>query len=95
MLWRGRTKQQGERLQRQVLQYLSKEKAHPAMISTVAANLVDMLWEQNKLEEAEATLYQAREVPPCPLPLFCFIIIQYASAFHPAGLQITLSKSSP
>ena len=45
------------------------------MISTVAANLIDMLWEQNKLEEAEATLYQAREVPtpafpPPPRPLF-------------------------
>lgn len=58
----GRTKEQGERLQRQVLQYLIKEKAHPAMISTVAANLIDMLWEQDKIEEAEATLYQSREV---------------------------------
>ena len=64
----GRTKQQGVRLQRQVLHYLTKEKAHPAMISTVAANLIDMLWEQNKLGEAEATLYQAREVDPPPPP---------------------------
>lgn len=56
-----KTKEQGERLQRQVLQYLIKEKAHPAMISTVAANLIDMLWEQDKIEEAEATLYQSRE----------------------------------
>lgn len=63
--WFGRTKEQGERLQRQVLQFLTKEKAHPAMISTVAANLIDMLWEQNKIEEAETTLYQARQVPFC------------------------------
>ncbi|KAL0041673.1 hypothetical protein WJX79_000444 [Trebouxia sp. C0005] len=52
-------KQQGERLQRQVLQYLVKQQAHPGMVSAVASNLGDMLWEQEHFEEAESILEQA------------------------------------
>ena len=59
-----RSKEQGERLQRQVLQYLVKQQAHPAMISAVASNLADMLWAQDKFEEAERVLEQARQVAP-------------------------------
>ena len=49
------------------------------MIGTVAANLVDMLWEQGKHEEAEATMYQARQVcatpPPPPPPNIIAILL--------------------
>ncbi|DBA83627.1 hypothetical protein WJX77_005721 [Trebouxia sp. C0004] len=55
------SKEQGERLQRQVLQYLVKQQAHPGMVSDVASNLGDMLWEQEKFEEAESVLDQARK----------------------------------
>lgn len=59
-----RSKEQGERVQRQVLQYLVKQQGNPGMISAVASNLADMLWEQEKFEEAEGVLYQARRVGP-------------------------------
>ena len=49
-------------MQRQVLQYLVKQQAHPGMISAVASNLGDMLWEQENFEEAESVLDQARKV---------------------------------
>lgn len=62
-----RSKEQGERLQRQVLQYLVKQQAHPAMVSAVASNLADMLWAQHKFEEAERVLEQARQVAPACL----------------------------
>lgn len=57
-----RDEEQGERLQRQVLQFLVKGKAQAALISTAASTLADMLWEQKKYEEAEATLVQACQV---------------------------------
>jgi len=57
-----RSKEQGERLQRQVLQYLVKQQAHPGMVSAVASNLGDMLWEKENFEEAESVLDQARKV---------------------------------
>jgi len=49
-------------LQRQVLQHLVKQQAHPAMVTAVASNLGDMLWEQEKFAEAESVLDQARKV---------------------------------
>ena len=45
-----------------MLQYLVKQQAHPGMISAVASNLGDMLWEQENFEEAESVLDQARKV---------------------------------
>ncbi len=49
-------------MQRQVLQYLVKQQAHPGMVSAVASNLGDMLWEQENFEEVESVLDQARKV---------------------------------
>ncbi len=45
-----------------MLQYLVKQQAHPGMVSAVASNLGDMLWEQENFEEAESVLDQARKV---------------------------------
>lgn len=51
-----RSKEQGEKLQRQVLQFLRNYKAQPGIISSVASNLADMLYEQDKFKDAEGVL---------------------------------------
>ena len=80
-----RSKQQAERLQRQVLQYLVKQQAHPGMVSAVASNLGDMLWEQESFEEAESILDQARKVTLVLLKLLHHRDVASVCLLEPSG----------
>lgn len=75
-------------MQRQVLQYLVKQQGHPGMISAVASNLGDMLWEQENFEEAESVLDQACKVTVVLLKLHHHKDVVSVCLPEPPGSQL-------
>lgn len=65
LLMARRTKAQGERLLRQLLQHLLRYEAHPSLVADAAVELADLLLDQGHFEEAEQELSRARKVHCC------------------------------